>query len=127
MHQDLPFEKLVEELVPQRLVDTSPLFQVLFTFQNVPKQVFEIPGLAMEELGFESGIAKLDLAVEVFEAEEFIWQFEYNTDLFDQLTIRTDARLYLRNLVSAVIKNPDQPLARIPLLSAQEQQQTVTE
>src|ERR1700736_4936113 len=125
-HQDLPFEKLVEELVPQRLVDTSPLFQVLFTFQNVPKQVFEIPGLAMEELGFETGIAKLDLAVEVFETEEFIWQFEYNTDLFDELTIRRMLG-HFRNLVSAVIKNPDLPLARIPLMSAQEQQQIVTE
>src|SRR3979490_229453 len=50
-HQDVPFEKLVEELVPQRLVDTTPLFQVMFTFQNIPKQVFEIPGLAMQELG----------------------------------------------------------------------------
>src|ERR1700736_2658666 len=126
MHQDLPFEKLVEELVPQRLVDTSPLFQVLFTFQNMPKQVLEIPGLAIKELGFESGIAKLDLAVEVFETEEFIWQFEYNTDLFDQLTMQRMLG-HFRNLVSGMIKNPDLPLARIPLMSAQEQQQIVTE
>ncbi len=126
MHQDLPFEKLVEELVPQRLVDTSPLFQVLFTFQNVPKQVFEIAGLAMEELGFETGIAKLDLAVEVFETEEFIWQFEYNTDLFDKQTIRRMLG-HFRNLVSAVIRNPDLPLARIPLMSAQERQRIVKE
>jgi len=113
VHQDLPFEKLVEELVPQRLVDTSPLFQVLFTFQNMPKQVFEIPGLAMEELGFDTGIAKLDLAVEVFETDKFIWQFEYNTDLFDQLTMQRMLD-HFRNLVSAVIKNPDQPLPRYP-------------
>jgi len=126
MHQDLPFEKLVEEMVPQRLVDTSPLFQVLFTFQNMPKQVFEIPGLAMEELGFETGIAKLDLAVEVFETDKFIWQFEYNTDLFDKQTIQR-MLVHLRNLVSAVIKNPDQPLARIPLLSVQERHQVLTE
>src|ERR1700730_1456695 len=126
MHQDLPFERLVEELVPQRLVDTSPLFQVLFTFQNMPKQVFEIPGLAMKELGFESGIAKLDLAVEVFEAEEFIWQFEYNTDLFDELTIRRMLG-HFRNLVSGMIKNPDLPLARIPLMSVEERRQILTE
>src|SRR6202165_1547686 len=77
MHQDLPFEKLGEELVPQRLVDTPPLFQVMFIFQNIPTQVFEISGLSIEQMNFETGIAKLDLAVEVFEAEEFIWQFAY--------------------------------------------------
>ena len=61
-HQDVPFEKLVEELVPQRLMNTTPLFQVMFTFQNIPKQVFQISGLEMEELEFETGIAKFDLS-----------------------------------------------------------------
>ena len=126
VHQDLPFEKLVEELVPQRQVNTSPLFQVLFTFQNMPKQKLAISGLAMEELGFETGIAKLDLAVEVFEAEELIWQFEYNTDLFDQQTIRRMLG-HFQNLVSGMIKNPDLPLAQIPLMSAQERHQVLTE
>ena len=62
-HQDVPFEKLVEELVPQRLMNTTPLFQVMFTFQNIPKQVFQISGLEMEELEFETGIAKFDLSL----------------------------------------------------------------
>jgi amino acid adenylation domain-containing protein len=92
----------------------------------VPKQVFEIPGLAMAELGFETGIAKLDLAVEVFETDEFIWQFEYNTDLFDQLTIQRMLG-HFRNLVSGMIKNPDLPLARIPLMSVEERRQILTE
>ena len=52
MHQDVPFEKLVEELVPQRSLDTPPLFQVMFTFQNIPKQVFEISGLSIKEMTF---------------------------------------------------------------------------
>src|SRR5579864_6187249 len=65
MHQDVPFEKLVEELVPQRSLATSPLFQVMFTFQNIPKQVFEISGLSIKEMDFETGIAKFDLAVEI--------------------------------------------------------------
>src|SRR3979411_2740430 len=99
-HQDFPFEKLVEELVPQRLVDTTPLFQVMFTFQNIPKQVFEIAGLAMKEVPFESGIAKFDLSVEVFENDGLHCRFEYNTDLFDKLTI---CRMlsHFRNLVCA--------------------------
>src|SRR6202165_6156864 len=58
MHQDLPFERLVEELVPQRSLDTPPLFQVMFIFQNIPTQVFEISGLSIEQMNFETGIAK---------------------------------------------------------------------
>jgi NRPS condensation-like uncharacterized protein len=81
-HQDVPFEKLVELLVPQRLMNTTPLFQVMFTFQNIPKQVFQIAGLEMEELEFETGIAKFDLSVEAFEddARRFHCRFEYNTE-----------------------------------------------
>ena len=78
-HQDVPFERLVEGLVPERSINMTPLFQVMFTFQNIPKQVFEISGLEMEELEFETGIAKFDLSVEMFEDDEFHFRFEYNT------------------------------------------------
>ena len=76
-HQDVPFEKLVEELVPQRLMNTTPLFQVMFTFQNIPKQVFQISGLEMEELEFETGIAKFDLSLEAFEDDEKRFHFAF--------------------------------------------------
>ena len=121
-HQDVPFEKLVEELVPQRSMNTSPLFQVMFTFQNIPKQVFEISGLKMKELEFETGIAKFDLAVEAFEDDEddeFHCRFEYNTDLFEKQTILRELG-HFRNLVNAVLKNPDEPLARIALMDERE-------
>jgi amino acid adenylation domain-containing protein len=125
-HQDVPFEKLVEELVPQRLVDTTPLFQVMFTFQNIPKQIFEIPGLVMKEVPFETGIAKFDLSVEVFENDGLHCRIEYNTDLFDRPTI---CRMlgHFQNLVTAGVKNPDLFLAEIPLMSAEERQQVVVE
>jgi amino acid adenylation domain-containing protein len=125
-HQDVPFEKLVEELVPQRLVDTTPLFQVMFTFQNIPKQVFEIPGLVMKEVPFETGIAKFDLSVEVFENDGLHCRFEYNTDLFDKATI---SRMlgHFQKLVSAGVKHPDLSLAEIPLMSAAEQHQVLVE
>jgi hypothetical protein len=74
-HQDVPFESLVEALVPQRSLDTHPLFQVMFTFQNIPKQVFEIPGLRITELPFDAGIAKFDLSVEVWDDGEFHCRF----------------------------------------------------
>jgi amino acid adenylation domain-containing protein len=125
-HQDVPFEKLVEELVPQRLVDITPLFQVMFTFQNIPKQVFEIAGLAMKEIPFESGIAKFDLSVEVCENDGLHCGFEYNTDLFDKPTI---CRMlgHFRNLVSTGVRNPDLPLAEIPLMTPGEQRQLLVE
>jgi amino acid adenylation domain-containing protein len=125
-HQDVPFEKLVEELVPQRLVDTTPLFQTMFTFQNIPKQVFEIPGLVMKEVPFETGIAKFDLSVEVFENKGLHCRFEYNTDLFDRLTIRRMLD-HFKNLLAAAVKNPDLSLPEIPLMSAQERHQVLVE
>jgi amino acid adenylation domain-containing protein len=120
-HQDVPFEKLVEELVPQRSVNITPLFQAMFIFQNIPKQIFKIAGLDMEELPFDTGIAKFDLSAEVFEDDdqELHWRFEYNTDLFEQGTIRAFLN-HFRNLLNAVIDAPDLLLAEIPLMSAEE-------
>jgi amino acid adenylation domain-containing protein len=126
MHQDVPFEKLVEELVPQRSTDTHPLFQVMFTFQNIPKQVFEIPGLSIKEMPFEAGIAKFDLSVEVWENSEFHCQFEYNIDLFERATIRRMLG-HFENLLRAVVENPDLSLAKIPIMSVQERQQVLTD
>jgi amino acid adenylation domain-containing protein len=125
-HQDVPFEKLVEELVPQRLVDTTPLFQVMFTFQNIPKQIFEIPGLVMKEIPFDTGIAKFDLTMEVFENNGLHCRFEYNTDLFDKLTIRRMLD-HFQNLLTAGVRDPDLLLAEIPLMSAEERQQVLVE
>lgn len=128
-HQDVPFEKLVEELVPQRSVNMTPLFQAMFIFQNIPKQIFQIAGLEMEELPFDTGIAKFDLSAEVYEDDEegnFHWRFEYNTDLFDKRTICTFAD-HFRNLVNAVLEEPELPMAQIQLMSAQEQKQVVVE
>jgi amino acid adenylation domain-containing protein len=123
-HQDVPFEKLVEELIPQRSLDTHPLFQVMFTFQNIPKQIFEIPGLTIKEMPFEAGIAKYDLSVEVWENSEFHCQFEYNTDLFEPSTIRRMMG-HFEKLLNAVVENPDLRVAQIPIMSARERQQVL--
>ncbi|MGB7132073.1 MAG: amino acid adenylation domain-containing protein, partial [Candidatus Sulfotelmatobacter sp.] len=128
-HQDIPFEKLVEELVPQRSVNITPLFQAMFVFQNIPKQIFKISGLDMEELPFDTGIAKFDLSVDVYEDDEqkdFHWRFEYNTELFDRKTICIFLD-HFRNLLSAVVENPDRPLAQIPMMTAGERVQLVEE
>ena len=125
-HQDVPFEKLVEELIPQRSLDTHPLFQVMFTFQNIPKQIFEIPGLTIKEMPFEAGIAKYDLSVEVWENSEFHCQFEYNTDLFELSTIRRMLG-HFEKLLKAVVENPDLTVAQIPIMSARERRQVLSD
>jgi len=125
-HQDLPFEKLVESLVPQRSLDLHPLFQVMFTFQNIPKQVFEIPGLSIKEIGFESGIAKFDLSVEVWDDGEFHCQFEYRTDLFEQATIQRMMG-HFENLIRAASENPDSRVADLNLMGETERSQVLAE
>ena len=125
-HQDLPFEKLVEELVPQRSLDTHPLFQVMFIFQNIPKQVFEISGLSIKEMNFETGIAKFDLSAEVWEDTEFHCQFEYNTDLFEHSTVRRMLGHFER-LIQAALESPDLPFAQLPIMSAEEREQVLVE
>ncbi len=125
-HQDVPFEKLVEELVPQRSLDTHPLFQVMFTFQNIPKQVFEIPGLTIKEMGFEAGIAKFDLSVDMWDDGELNCRFEYNTDIFERSTMQRMVRHFERLLTSA-LENPDLPVAQLAIMSDEERSQVLTE
>jgi surfactin family lipopeptide synthetase A len=125
-HQDVPFEKLVEELVPERSLNTPPLFQVMFIFQNIPKQVFEISGLSIKEINFETGIAKFDLSVEVWEEKDFHCQFEYNTDLFEQVTMHRMLEHFER-IIRAAIENPDQRLSRIPMMGTLELQQVLVD
>src|SRR5579864_3406626 len=125
-HQDVPFEKLVEALVPHRSLDTHPLFQVMFTFQNIPKQVFEIPGLSIKEIAFEAGIAKFDLSAEVWDDGDFHCQFEYRTDLFEQTTIQRMMG-HFENLIRAASENPDSRLADLNLMGEPERAQVLTE
>ena len=125
-HQDVPFEKLVEGLVPQRSLDTHPLFQVMFTFQNIPKQVFQIPGLTIKEIAFEAGIAKFDLSVEVWDDGEFHCQFEYRSDLFEQASMRRMLG-HFENLLNAALQNPDARIAELSIMSAEERQQLLVE
>jgi amino acid adenylation domain-containing protein len=126
MHQDVPFERLVEALVPQRSLDIHPLFQVMFTFQNIPKQIFEIPGLSIKEIGFEAGIAKFDLSVEVWDDGEFHCQFEYRSDLFEQSTMRRMLG-HFEKLLEGALLNPDRRLAELPMMTDQERSQVLVD
>ena len=126
-HQDLPFEKLVEELQPERTLSHSPLFQVMLDLQNAPMCDMQLQGLRLTELPFETGMAKFDLTLTVVETNETLnGLLEYNTDLFDAATIKRIAKHFER-LLEAAASNPDEQVSRLPLLTSDEQRQILCE
>ena len=116
-HQDMPFEKLVEELRPERSLSHNPLFQVMFSLQNATRRDFELPGLKLKLQGSGTGTAKFDISLFMVERHEgFRGRVEYNTDLFDDATI--DRLLgHFQVLLEGAVANPDQPVSELPLLS----------
>jgi amino acid adenylation domain-containing protein len=126
-HQDLPFELLVEELQPQRNLSHTPLFQVMFVLQNAPMSALELPGLTLSYLPVDSGAVKFDLTLDMVETVEgIVATFEYNTDLFQESTIKRMAG-HLQTLLEAIVVNPQQRLSQLPLLTASEQHQLLQE
>jgi amino acid adenylation domain-containing protein len=137
VHQDLPFEKLVEELDPDRDLGRNPLFQVAFALQNAPMQSLELPGLTLEPAPLESGSTRFDLEVHLWEPAHglrSLWQSQeglsgfisYSTDLFDKGRIN---RLvgHFQTLLEGIVANPDARLSDLPLLTTAEYQQIVVE
>ncbi|WNG36167.1 amino acid adenylation domain-containing protein [Archangium violaceum] len=115
-HQDVPFEKLVEELQPQRDPSRPPLFQVMFALQNMPIPELALGGLTLSPLEFEGGISKFDLSLFMQETSQGLrGVLEYNTDLFEPATITRMAE-HLQVLLSAVVASPGMPVSRLPLL-----------
>jgi amino acid adenylation domain-containing protein len=126
-HQDLPFEKLVRELQPERNLSHAPLFQVMFALQNVPRQTLELPGLTVNRLEVDSGTAKFDLALSIVEEAEGLRAVcEYNTDLFDATTIERMMGHY-QTLLEGIVANPDQRVSLLPLLTEAERHQMLVE
>jgi amino acid adenylation domain-containing protein len=112
-HQKLPFEQLVEALQLKRSLSYSPLFQV---FQNMPKQVLELPGLVSEEIDLDSGSAKFDLTIEIVEQDcRCVCSFEYSTTLFEQDAIDCLARNFV-TLVSDIAEHPERPLSDLKFI-----------
>ncbi len=105
-HQDLPFEVLVDELRPERSTSRTPLFQVMFSLQNAPAHGLELAGVRLEPLDTESGTAKTDLMLIVEEKGASLRGIlEYNTDLFDESTIRRMAE-HFEELLRGVVADP---------------------
>ncbi len=122
-HQDLPFEKVVEELHPERDPSRTPLFEVLFVLQNAPAEALQLPGLTLTPLPFEGGTAKFDLTLVLAPtAAGLAGGFEHNLDLFDGSTVERMAG-HFATLAAAAVATPEAPLAELPLLTAGEQEQ----
>ncbi len=118
-HQDLPFEKLVEELAPERDLSHSPVVQVLFNLANAPFEEPLLEGLAWSPLEIDRGAAQFDLSLFVDLEVTRKAYVEFNTDLFEAETIELFLRHY-RNALRSLLEDPAQTLSRVPLLDEEE-------
>ncbi len=129
-HSDLPFEKLVEELHPQRDLSYSPVFQVLVVFAENPfLQNQELPDLKLNEWPVEKNTAQFDLTLFLLTSkndEGLRCEWEYNTDLFDSETISRMAANF-EVLLTGILANPQQAICDLPLLTAAQKQQLLVE
>ncbi|WP_371865564.1 non-ribosomal peptide synthase/polyketide synthase [Dictyobacter alpinus] len=122
-YQDVPFEKLVEELQPERDLSRSPLFQVAFSLQQPAPHTQPLRGLRVDVLNQENTTTKFDLALAAMETEAGLYcEIEYNTDLFKAATI-TRLLGHWQTLLAAVVAHPEHTLQELPLLTSEERQQ----
>ena len=119
-HQEIPFEKVVEELQPARALTQSPLFQVAFGLQHAPVQTFTLPGLKMSPLAFDADISRYDLTLWMFEGEgELTASWTYSTDLFEAETVARMQRQF-ETLLCGVVENPEARVGALEVLSEEE-------
>jgi amino acid adenylation domain-containing protein len=127
VHQDVPFEKLVEELQPERRLSRSPLFQVMFVLQNAPVETLELPGLTLTGLEASADTVRFDLALSVWETEgELHGSLAYRTDLFDDATAGQILSHY-QILLESIVAAPGQSLDALPMLKEAEQRRLLVE
>ncbi|MEP6486691.1 amino acid adenylation domain-containing protein [Microcoleus vaginatus GB2-A3] len=120
-HEDLPFEKLIPTLQPDRNLSHNPLFQVAFVLE--PPMPSLNCGWTMSQLDIQTDTAKLDLTLELDERPEgIIGRFEYNTDLFEASTISQMIGNF-QTLLEGIVADPDKRLWELPLLTVAQQQQ----
>ncbi|MDY6838555.1 MAG: amino acid adenylation domain-containing protein [Thermodesulfobacteriota bacterium] len=126
-HQDVPFERLVEKLQPERDLSRTPLFQVMFVLRDGRRQTLELSGVTVTPMEVDTGTSKFDLILFVAEGEDGLrGTVEYNTDLFHKTTIARMLGHYER-LLEAIVSDPDQRVGALPLLTAPERHQLLVE
>ncbi|HYG61701.1 MAG TPA: amino acid adenylation domain-containing protein, partial [Thermoanaerobaculia bacterium] len=126
-HQDVPFEKVVEELQPARDLGRNPLFQVGFQVAHAPAGGVGLPGLELADVPRADPAAKVDLNLSFGEGKDGIGGLlEYDADLFEATTV---LRLgtHLRRLLESALADPERPLSTLPLLTPWEEHQLLAE
>ncbi|MEW6737357.1 MAG: amino acid adenylation domain-containing protein, partial [Acidobacteriota bacterium] len=119
-HQDLPFEKLVEELHPERDLSRTPLFQVMFVLQNFPLSQLNFSEIVAEPYEIANDTAKFDLTLSLQETEVGLTgALQYSTSLFDDITI-TRMLEHWQNLLAGIVARPEQHILALPLLAQAE-------
>ncbi len=139
--QDLPFDKLVEELHPERNLSHHPLFQVVFSFQNAPMSALELPGLMPSLVNIDFKKTRFDLELHLWKCSDDFrslwgtnWEYSegirgvivYNTDVFEKATI-TRMLEHFKTLLSSIVANPEQRIENLPLLNEAELHQVLVE
>ncbi|HEX2294299.1 MAG TPA: amino acid adenylation domain-containing protein, partial [Actinomycetota bacterium] len=126
-HQDLPFEKLVEEMKPPRDLSHAPLFQVAFGFQNTPTPEFELTGLQIDLPDLEDTSAKFDLSLDMVEMDDGLGgTLNYATALFERETIE-EMLGHLETLLEAAVADPETRLSELRILTEAERTHVVHE
>ncbi len=126
-HQDLPFERLVEELNPERDLSRHPVFQVMFALQNAPAHPLALPGMEVTPFHSPAGLAHFDLGLELSaEGDSWAGSFTYNTDLFDAVTIQR-MECHYKTLLQAMLTEPERPVSEVPMLMVPERNQVLVE
>src|SRR5262249_28407790 len=127
-HQDLPFEKLVQELQLERDLSRNPLFQVMFVLQNTPRPLPQPTALSIERVDiFPATSSLFDLSLYLRERDgKLIGFVEYNTDLFEPSTIERMIG-HFEMLLKGIVADPEQPISTLPLLTQAERHQVLVE
>jgi amino acid adenylation domain-containing protein len=119
-HQDLPFEKLVEEINPERDLSRNPLFQVMFAFQSAPEGKLALEGMEVEEIEVETGGTAFDLTLSMEEEQgEIVGTMEYRCDLFDAERIERMAG-HMQVLLREIVSEPGKRIGQLELLGEAE-------
>src|SRR5262249_37643241 len=118
-HQELPFEKLVEELNPERRLDRTPLVQVMFILENQSEEQSALPDLVLRRGSTDAETAKFDLTLFVQNSTGLCGGIEYSSELFDRTMIARMAKNF-QALMDRMVSSPDSPLAYQPLMAEDE-------
>ncbi len=124
-HQDVPFEKVVDALEPERNMSRTPLFQAMFTLQNASESELEFPGMVVTPLAIDAGVSPFDLTLTMeSEGDRFVGVLEYNCDLFNGTTITRLGSHYER-ILEACVAHPDVRIGALSMISGDEQRTVV--